>query len=254
APDERPRDPGLEAALRSEAPGILAWLVRGGLDHQRGGLQTPPSVKLARDIYRKEESIEPFLAVACVESELLAAEGGALYAAYESWCKANRLRVKSQVWFGKRLQERFEKGRTSNGRTCYYGLGLETTEFQPPTADNPSETTTTLQNPSEPFLMPNTASLDGGTYTVFEGLAPISNSFIEKNSPRVDLLDYPSDPSDPSEVQVVPSGIEPPAGAPFAQIKPKTVAFSASRAQELIESGMTKADAIDVAAQEFCTA
>jgi putative DNA primase/helicase len=124
APDERPRDHMLEAALRDEAPGILAWLVRGHLDWLQDGLRTPESVKLARDSYRKGESIEPFLDACCEEWDSGQAEAGALYTAYEQWCDAEELKPKTQHWFGRQVAARFEKGRTSGGRTCYFGLSV----------------------------------------------------------------------------------------------------------------------------------
>src|SRR5262249_28961700 len=120
-----------------------------------------------------------------------------------------KLRTKSPVWFGKQMTDRFEKGRVSGkGRTCYYGLHLETTEFQPPAADNPSQPPTTLHNPSQPIEMPNKPPVEGELTRFCEGLQPIHKSIIEKNSPRVDLLDYPSHPSHPShpsQEQVLPS-------------------------------------------------
>ena len=191
APDERPRDRALEETLKHEASGILAWLVRGGLEWQRGGLQTPASVRVARDTYRRGESIEPFLDAACVEAEGLQAEGGVLYAAYESWCKANRLRAKTPNWFGKQLQQRFEKGRTSTGRACYYGLGLETSEFPEGTSEievKPSESITTPKNPSS-----------SDTFTRFsEGTMPFSKSSMQFSPHEEKNMNTPSAPSAPS--------------------------------------------------------
>lgn len=132
-PDERPRDPNLEADLQREAPGILAWLVRGGIEWMEcKGLKTPDSVKLARDTYRREESIEPFLEAACVELPEQSAESSLLYSAYESWCSAEGLRKKSQHWFGKQLGAKYEKGKNGANRAVYFGVGLETTDFSKP--------------------------------------------------------------------------------------------------------------------------
>lgn len=196
APDERPRDPQLEETLGNEASGILAWLMRGGLAWLKGGLQTPASVRLARDTYRLEESIEPFLAAACVEAEGLQTEGGALYAAYESWCKANGLRSKTPQWFGRQIGGRFEKGRTSSGRICYYGLGLETTEF-------PDDTPENNKKPSGGIRTHKTTLTQVEPYTVFEGLASISNSFEPILTHEGENMKSPSEPSEPSE----PSGL-----------------------------------------------
>lgn len=124
-PDERLRDPQLSTALEAEAPGILAWLVRGHLAWCADGLQTPASVKLARDAYRKGESVEPFVAARCIEWDDGQAEAGVLWDAYKGWCEREGLKPKTQHWFGRQLAARYEKGRTSAGRACYYGVALE---------------------------------------------------------------------------------------------------------------------------------
>lgn len=52
-PDER--DPHLLEKLREEAPGILAWLVRGCLECRRDGLRPPEAVTAATAEYRGDE-------------------------------------------------------------------------------------------------------------------------------------------------------------------------------------------------------
>jgi putative DNA primase/helicase len=148
APDERPRDPKLAETLAAEAPGILAWLVRGHLDYLRDGLRTPESVKLARDAYRRGESVDPFIEARCVEWDGADAEAGALWAAYLTWCEAEGLRPKSQHWFGRQLAARYEKGRTSAGRTCYYGVELSQDKVQ--TTEKGSDRIKTPQNGHAP--------------------------------------------------------------------------------------------------------
>ena len=124
APDEQPADPTLESTLRSEASGVLAWLVRGHLAYLADGLRAPDSVRLARDSYRRSESIDPFLADCCLEWDGGQAEAGALWDAYGRWCDADGLRRQSQTWLGRQLAARFEKGRNSVGRAVYYGVAL----------------------------------------------------------------------------------------------------------------------------------
>lgn len=53
-PKER-RDPTMPTKLLAEAPGILAWLVRGCLDWQANGLNEPAAIKQATATYRREE-------------------------------------------------------------------------------------------------------------------------------------------------------------------------------------------------------
>jgi putative DNA primase/helicase len=51
---EDKQDKALSAKLRAEAPGILAWMVRGCLDWQKFGMMTPKCVLTATKKYREE--------------------------------------------------------------------------------------------------------------------------------------------------------------------------------------------------------
>jgi len=55
--NERQRDPYIREKLLDEAPGILAWLVRGFMDYYKYGLNPPASVKLNTNKYREDEDI-----------------------------------------------------------------------------------------------------------------------------------------------------------------------------------------------------
>ncbi len=200
AADERPRDPDLEAALRAEASGILAWLVRGGLDWLQGGLRTPSSVKLARDTYRKGESIEPFIETCCTEWEGGSAEGSALYEAYKTWCELSNLHPKSAVWLGKQLVKRYEKGRVTTagpnaGRTVYHGVTLLSRDAW--TIENAPDTSTTLQSPINPSIAIETPN-NGNLNQEIEGLQAFSKSSIENPTHVGENMHNPSIPSIPS--------------------------------------------------------
>jgi putative DNA primase/helicase len=52
---ERQRDKELADKLKTEAPGILAWIVRGFDDWQKWGLDAPEKVKVATESYRQNE-------------------------------------------------------------------------------------------------------------------------------------------------------------------------------------------------------
>ena len=52
---EAEQDPRLREKLLAELPGILAWMVRGCLEYQQGGLATPESIREACQEYRNEE-------------------------------------------------------------------------------------------------------------------------------------------------------------------------------------------------------
>ncbi len=55
APNERRADPHLAEKLLKEAPGILAWMLRGCLEWQRQGLNPPEKVRAAVSEYRRDE-------------------------------------------------------------------------------------------------------------------------------------------------------------------------------------------------------
>jgi putative DNA primase/helicase len=242
SPDERPRDPGLEDALKVEASGILAWLVRGHLAWLQGGLRTPASVKLARDTYRRGESIEPFIEACCVEWEEGSAEGGALYAVYKIWCASHHLTPRSIVWFGKQLARQYEKGRltsgTGTGRQAYFGLSLRPeSDWTLPTTGQVSTTLQNIANPSVPIEMPNNEDLNQNP----EGLGSFSTLSPHTSRLTKEDMQNPSNPSDPSvepTITLAP-GVEQP------RIVPDHIAVSVSRIQELMDEqpGRTRAEA-----------
>ena len=125
-PNERQADPNLSDKLKAEAPGILAWLVRGCLKYQeQGGLNPPEIVKEATSNYRSEEDVfGRFIEDCCELNEKASAKAGELYDAYKAWCKDNGHGQLSSTKFGKKLGERFEK-KKSNG-VHYKGLCLST--------------------------------------------------------------------------------------------------------------------------------
>jgi putative DNA primase/helicase len=115
----------LGAALRDEAPGILAWAVRGCLAWQASGLAAPPSVIEGTEAYARDSNpLAEFVEQACaLEAD---AETGAadLFAHYRQW--ADRARVSKaeqlgQAKFGRVLAARFER-RATMSRNVYLGI------------------------------------------------------------------------------------------------------------------------------------
>ena len=87
---EGEQDKHLGEALAREAPGILAWAVRGCLEWQREGLEPPPGVRHATDDYRAEvDELGGFLRECCTVGPHTRATAKALRTAYEGWCEAN---------------------------------------------------------------------------------------------------------------------------------------------------------------------
>ncbi|HEX4000196.1 MAG TPA: phage/plasmid primase, P4 family [Pirellulales bacterium] len=55
--EEARQNKDLSKELVQEAPGVLAWLVRGCLEWQRKGLNAPPEARQATDAYKADENI-----------------------------------------------------------------------------------------------------------------------------------------------------------------------------------------------------
>jgi len=128
-PHERSANLNLGEELLEEAPGILAWLVRGCLSWQRLGLDVPEEVTKATAEFRAEMDIlAEFLTDCCVVGPDTSAWAKDLYGAYESWAEDQGLKDKEQLGqrgFGLALSERgFERDRSTHGRHLWRGLGL----------------------------------------------------------------------------------------------------------------------------------
>jgi P4 family phage/plasmid primase-like protien len=121
---EGEKDKRLSAKLRKELPGILAWVVRGFLDYQRGGLGEPEEVKAATQGYRSEmDVLAAFIEDRCVEHPNAKVASAGLYSAYRDWCQQGGEAEISQTKFSLRLKERgFAKEK--DGLVFWYGIGL----------------------------------------------------------------------------------------------------------------------------------
>lgn len=124
-PDEQ--DPDLAETLRTEMPGILAWIVRGCLSWQRDGLGNPDAVRDATEEYRSDmDVLGSWIADRCVTARSAKARASELYRSYHGWCEAGEERPLTQTAFGRRLAERgYVKLRENRGMT-YQGIGLRT--------------------------------------------------------------------------------------------------------------------------------
>lgn len=100
-------DRNLVKELEKEKKGILAWAIRGAVEYyQRGGLDTPQRLFIARD--KKRAETDPLFdwAKVCIERTKEATwEAKELWQAYEGFCKENATQAISQTAFGRRLRE-----------------------------------------------------------------------------------------------------------------------------------------------------
>lgn len=218
--DERPRDPNLLESLRQEQSGILAWLVRGHLAWlNEDGLQTPASVKLAKETYRKEESIEPFIADCCVVYHEARVAAGKLYNAYKDWCSRSGLRPKSPNWLASQMGRQFQKARSgAGGQMEYHGIGLKAHNLTEYPFGATEGAFSSDAGAGFGFPMPS-FSLEGqGRTASTEGSTSTSKTFLE-NFPRegkfMEGYSVPSVASvEPSPDETLPPGFREPQPSP----------------------------------------
>ncbi len=121
---ERKADTRLSLKLEKELPGILAWMVRGCLDWQDGGLRPPEASKEATDDYQKgEDSIGDFVDECCLVGSDLKVSAAAVYEVFEGWWRDNvSNRIPKKKRFGQLFGKKFQ--RVKSGTVWYLGVGL----------------------------------------------------------------------------------------------------------------------------------
>ncbi|MFL5626274.1 MAG: phage/plasmid primase, P4 family [Ktedonobacteraceae bacterium] len=188
--NERKKDTTLWDALDQEAPGILAWLVRGCLEWQKQGLNTPECILNAGKAYRKEEdSIAEFLHEKCDTSDPNAMTlAGHIYAAYKAWCEGGKMYLLNRTAFGKLLSKRFKK--TEPTRTGIYYIGIKLIQPTQPSLFDHEQTVNSSQNsshPSEDASEANSNHIDKEDREQCEQFLQ-EVSYIEKTSPYIEGL------------------------------------------------------------------
>ena len=125
--NQKQRDDQLREKLKSEASGILAWLVRGCLEWQQQGLKPPNEVTSATEDYRiKEDTIGEFVEECCDAKADYTANSTDIYTIFKRWYKVNisAKNTIAQKKFGELLGKQFKKEK-KGGNVRYYGLQLK---------------------------------------------------------------------------------------------------------------------------------
>lgn len=125
------QDPYLPEMLDTEAPGILAWAVRGCLEWQREGLAPPAKVLAATAAYRSEmDVVQSFLGECCVVGDTkLKVKVGELYKAFTDWAQANGEKFITNRQFTENMNEHGFESRLGHGNyTFWHGVGMVTSE------------------------------------------------------------------------------------------------------------------------------
>jgi putative DNA primase/helicase len=136
-------EPQLEQTLKAEAPGILAWAVRGCIEWQALGLNAPAEVQLATKAYRSEsDSLRDFIEDRCVRYPLAHISVAALMEAYVVWARQNAVpNMLKRSEFSRRLEAmELDKLRVGHLRTwTWVGICLkEDADIQNIPATSPS--------------------------------------------------------------------------------------------------------------------
>ncbi len=121
------RDEELGRKLASESAAVLTWLMDGYRAWQAGGFAEPEQVAEATRAYKAEsDPLGRFIDQCCLTGAGYHVGANELFAAYETWCKAEREDAGSLTAFGSAIQNKgFEKYRSNGSR--YRGIGLQAT-------------------------------------------------------------------------------------------------------------------------------
>ena len=125
-PNESKADPYLGEQLKAEAPGILAWLVRGCLAWQREELKAPGIVKAAtKDYQNDEDTLGHFIDESCILGESCYVRAGELFQAWKAWAELNGITFISGKRFAMEIRRRgFDSYKDKLG-ICYQGISLK---------------------------------------------------------------------------------------------------------------------------------
>jgi putative DNA primase/helicase len=118
-------DRELPNRLQEEAPGILAWAVRGTRKWLETGLPRPSEVETATNSWRQQcDHVEQFVEDSCVVGDGFRVQAEKLYAAYRKWAEGVGIQEPVPMTsFGLRMTQTFQKERTNRGNV-YLGIGL----------------------------------------------------------------------------------------------------------------------------------
>lgn len=124
---EEERDKKLKDKLLAELPGILLWALRGCLEWQKNGLQTPKAVLAATDSYQADEDIlNEFLTARCVLSSVGKVSASALFESYLQWCEEAGEKPLGKATFRNRLLERggIKTAKGAGNKAFWFGIAL----------------------------------------------------------------------------------------------------------------------------------
>jgi len=127
-------DDRLQEKLKREAPGILAWMVRGLVEWRKHGLMVPEEVNAATAAYRADEDLfTRFTNDECETGKGMEVPAKDLFERYKQWTRDNHEAELSQRKFGDAVKEHgFAKEKREQG-FVYKGIKLHSLHSLTPT-------------------------------------------------------------------------------------------------------------------------
>lgn len=122
-------DKELISKLIAEAPGILAWMVKGCLSWQKEGIDpTPECIAIATREYEADsDPLSEFILSECALSPNMQIQSRELYKSYQSWATEQGMKDKEILTltaFGRRMGQKFKKI-TPKNVNFYQGICLK---------------------------------------------------------------------------------------------------------------------------------
>ena len=122
-------DPNLSETLRGEGPGILAWLLEGGVNCLRHGLPDIADIEDATKTYRQEKDpLSPFIEDCCNLKDGAWASRAAVWHSYQKWAAQNKQRIalsRNQFFQCLRQHGFHDANRTVEGKTVRVFTGVQ---------------------------------------------------------------------------------------------------------------------------------
>jgi putative DNA primase/helicase len=132
---EGERDGELPEKLKSEWPGVLAWMIAGAVEWQGRGLAPPAAVRVATAAYLEaEDALAAWIEEATERMPDAWESSTNLFRSWKSWADRTGEYVGSLKKFSQRLEDRGDslgvrKGRNGHGQRGFYGLRIAKSEL-----------------------------------------------------------------------------------------------------------------------------
>jgi putative DNA primase/helicase len=122
---EGERDPQFSDKLKPEWAGILQWMIEGGLEYQKRGLDPPPAVAKATDDYFTAQNSFAYWIEDCCERDPNAwTPTTTLFASFKTWCEKASVRHGNITTFGEALTDNGCEWQHTNKGNGYWGLRI----------------------------------------------------------------------------------------------------------------------------------